>query len=49
MTSETVIKVSSGFNSRAREGRDLRINALAHHLDSFNSRAREGRDLSMQD
>ena len=35
---------STGFNSRAREGRDkTRTHPIAHGV-SFNSRAREGRD-----
>ena len=36
----------TGFNSRAREGRDAGKTEYNAMLNSFNSRAREGRDVT---
>ena len=37
----------SGFNPRAREGRDGKAERLEHHVGGFNPRAREGRDAKL--
>ena len=39
-----ISRANSGFNSRAREGRDCRSRRCNSRAGSFNSRAREGRD-----